>query len=390
MANFCTKCGTTLDPAARFCDNCGAPVMTPAAASPAGASMPATPPVHPVGATMSVGGGTRSTAAPAMSRKMITVVAAATVAVIAGGALLSYVLAPEAASQASFTRAVGEYLARNPATGDRLACIGNLPYRTDPIRVAEYDRGTREWMETLSSAGLYAPAVTESGGGYFPQTQFVYKLTDTGRASIRDGKLCAAAGIETASVTGFDNVNKSATPPTAIARATLALRQEAPWLAKSPRRAEITHRFGMDAMKLNVPLVLTDKKWRVSDQPAQIVAEKAPNLFGMMADDADTATEKVTPAPAPGFFARLKAMLPGGGPSLVGKWTDQTGMVHMEFTSSAMITNGISQPVTYQAEGDHVTVSAERGGPGVVFTVPDAEHLSMNAGVMTVRLTRVR
>jgi hypothetical protein len=40
---FCTKCGSPAQPGARYCASCGAPLHTPAAATPTGPAMPAAP-----------------------------------------------------------------------------------------------------------------------------------------------------------------------------------------------------------------------------------------------------------------------------------------------------------------------------------------------------------
>lgn len=58
-------------------------------------------------------------------------------------------------------------------------------------------------------------------------------------------------------------------------------------------------------------------------------------------------------------------------------------------TLDRMISNGLSEPVTYQPEGELVSVTAKSDGPCVVFTVPDTQHMSINTGKMMIRLIRV-
>lgn len=366
MAHFCTKCGTPADSQALFCDNCGAALR--AVAVPAGPSAGAAAPVRmPSGRTLGLIGG-----------------ALAIVAV--GAAVLVHALAPEAASSASFARAVNDYLAKDPAANDRLVCAGNLPYQTDPMRIAEYDQRTRQWMELLQQAGAYAAPTTESSGGFMPQNQFVYQLTGTGRASVRNNKLCIASGVQATSAAGFEQVQIDGAQSRAMAEATLALKQEAPWLAKSPQRAEILQRLGMATLAVQLPLSLVDKKWQVDSSGLDGVAMRQQRAIDM--PGAGASAGAAGQASGPGVFDRLRAMFSFGGHPLVGKWTDSTGMAHFEFTRDSIVQNGVSTAASFKVNGDAVVVAPANGGPGLVIKMRDANHAALDMGFVSINLTR--
>ena len=395
MAHFCTKCGTPANADARFCENCGAPL----AAAPTGPSSDTLP-------RMAQPAGLVSSAAvrPALSRRTLGLIGGAVAVVVIGGGLLAWMLAPEAASQASFTRAIERHFAANPAARDQLVCFNNLPYKTDPIRAEEYDQRTRGWLNTLVRAGVYSAPRTESSGGFFRQTQYVYQLTDVGRASVRENRLCIASGVHVTSVTGFDQVQKNGERSTAIGAATLEPVQEAPWLSKSSERAAIMQRLAGPGMTGRFPLALVDKKWQVDLTPA--TARSGLNgrngfpradgsadgplagLFGGM-QAPDTAAAK---APrSPGLFDKLSQMFRFGGHPLVGKWTDESGIVSFEFTADSMVTSGVSIPATFQVKGDDVFVTPSNGGgQSLIVKMRDADHAALDMGMMSVMLRRVR
>ena len=375
MAHFCTKCGSPSDSQALFCDNCGAALRAGAAAA---------------AVFTGCAGPSASAAAPAPvrmpSRRTIGLIGGALAIVAVGAAVLVYALAPEAASSASFSRAVNDYLAKDPAANDRLVCAGNLPYQTDPMRIGEYDQRTRQWMELLQQAGVYAAATMESSGGFMPQSQFVYQLTGTGRASVRNNKLCIASGVQATSAAGFEQVQKDGAQSRAMAEATLALKQEAPWLAKSPQRAEILKRLGMETLAVQLPLSLVDKKWQVDTSGRNGGAMRQQRAIDMLGAGASAGA--AGPASGPGLFDRLRAMFSFGGHPLVGKWTDSTGMAHFEFTRDSIVQNGVSTAATFKVNGDAVVVSPASGGPGLVIKMRDANHAALDMGFMSINLTR--
>lgn len=326
------------------------------------------------------------------SRRTLAIVGGALLIVIVGGVTATRLLAPEAASSESFSRAVNAYFASDKAASERLVCTDNLPYQTNPIRIGEYDQAGRQWMDLLQQSGLYAAPVSASSGGFMPQNQLVYSITDVGRASVRKNKLCVAAGVQATSAAGFDQVNADGGQSRAVAEATLAFEQEAPWLAKSPRRPEILQLLGMSTLVTRLPVELIDKKWRVAadgghrpqgNSPATAALGQGLGLGLGMGHRATTSS------PAPGWFDRVRSLFSFGGHPLVGKWTDPTGMAHFEFTRDSIIENGISAPARFEVKGDTVIVSPDNaGGAGLPFKVRDADHIVLDMGVMSVTLQR--
>lgn len=394
MANFCKKCGTPSDSESTFCDNCGAPLRT--AAIPA--EIPAAtvnPPVNP--ATSSTPPPLATAPAIGISRRTLGMVGAGFAVVVMGGAVLAWAFAPERASAASFTRAINEHFASNQAASDRLICASNLPYQTDPIRVDEFDRNTRDWMEMLGRAGVYAPARTESSGGYFPRTQFVYQLTAAGKAAVRNNKLCAASGLQVKSASGFDQVQKNGERSTARATATLEFKQEAPWLEKSPQRTEILQHLRMTNLTAQLPMALVDKKWQVDTtmQSARPSPERLDNMFGESGlagmAGATGVAGVATAAPSTGVFDKLKSMFSFGGHPLVGKWTDSTGMANFEFTSDSFRQNGAVMSATFTVKGKDVYVTpANSNGVSLVFQMRDADHAALDMGLISIVISRVK
>lgn len=374
MAHFCTKCGTPSDSQALFCDNCGASLQ--AGAVPAG----------PFGGAGPVASGAAPVPVRMPSRRSIGLIGGTLAVVAVGAAVLVHVLAPEAASSASFARAVNDYLAKEPAINDRLVCAGNLPYQTNPMRIGGYDQRSREWMELLQQAGVYAAPTTESSGGFMPQTQYVYQLTGAGRAAVRNNKLCMAGGVQATSASGFEQVHKDGARTQAVAEATLELKQEAPWLAKSPQRNEILKHLAMDTLAVRLPLALVDKKWQVDAGALNGSALRQSRAIDRQG--AGALSGAAEPASGPGIVDRLRAMFSFGGHPLVGKWTDSTGVANFEFTRDSIVQNGVSTPATFKVNGDAVTVAPANGGAGLVIKMRDANHAALDMGFASINLIR--
>lgn len=398
MAHFCTKCGTPTNAEARFCDNCGAPLA--AASVTTAPSSAAVPPVVSLSGSPNSAGSPPS-ARPPVNRRTVGLLGGGVAVLVIAGAVLAWTLAPEAPSAASFTRAIERHFDANPAARDQRVCFDNLPYKTDPIRAEEYDQRTRGWLDTLTRAGVYAAPRTESSGGFFRQTQYVYQLTEIGRASVRDNRLCIAGGVHVVSVTGFEQVQKNGERSTAIGRATLEPLREAPWLSKSAERAAILQQLTGSGMTGQFPLALIDKKWQVDSTTTN--ARNSRNGFPRADGTGDgplAALQGKMPAPdaaaanppsSPGLFDKLASMLRFGGHPLVGKWTDESGMVSFEFTADSMVTAGMSTPATFQVKGDDVYVTpVNGGGQSMIVKMRDADHAALDMGIMSVLLRRVK
>jgi hypothetical protein len=374
MARFCTKCGASVADDALFCDACGNPMRQPAAAAAVSGSAETTP----VAST------------PRISRRALTIgaVAAAILVVAAGG--MTWWMAPESASEASFTRAVNEYYATHAEASERLLCLNDLPYSTNQIRVAEYDSRTRKWMDTLSRAGVYAEPATETVGQFLVQTQYVYQLTEDGKKSVRNNRLCLGSKITATKVTGFDQVQSIDGQRMAQATATVGVADEAPWLSKSPDRPAILEQTRRQDIDVEFPLTIVEGKWKVAD--AASASAQATAGYPGRAAGASGNGRAVSPASDDGIFASIKKLLSFGKKNpLIGKWRDESGMARLEFTDNGMIENGIVRKASFEVNGDEVTLKPEGvGGVGMVFKIHDSNTMSLDVGIMAMTFRRVK
>lgn len=363
MAQFCKQCGTAHTPDARFCDECGKAVNVASSPTPAPASA-----AVPVRAGM-------------QRRHLILAGGVLAVVIVAGGAL-AWLLAPEAASASSFSRAINAHLAADEAARDKLLCLTNLPYQKEEIRVASYDSSTRQWLDILVRSGLYTAPVEQSSGGWLAQPQFVYALAAPGKAALRGNKLCVAKGVNVAKVSGYEQVREMGGQQVAMATAKLALTDEATWLAKSPDRALILQRLPHGDLEVELPLALVDKQWQVTDRAQLQQATMA--MAGAM--------RQASGAQGAGMLDKLKGLFSFGGHPLQGKWKAPMGGV-LEFTRDSVIENDKVSKGTFATEGNVVTFAPEgAGGMAMQISLSNSNNtatLSIGGMPITV-LQRVR
>ncbi|MGK5018707.1 hypothetical protein [Janthinobacterium sp. HLS12-2] len=332
MAQFCKQCGTAHTPDARFCDECGKAVNVASSPTPAPASA-----AVPVRAGM-------------QRRHLILAGGVLAVVIVAGGAL-AWLLAPEAASASSFSRAINAHLAADEAARDKLLCLTNLPYQKEEIRVASYDSSTRQWLDILVRSGLYTAPVEQSSGGWLAQPQFVYALAAPGKAALRGNKLCVAKGVNVAKVSGYEQVREMGGQQVAMATAKLALTDEAAWLSASPDRALILQHLPNGDLEMQLPLALVDKQWQVTDRAQLQQATMA--MAGAM--------RQASGAQGAGMLDKLKGLFSFGGHPLQGKWKAPMGGV-LEFTRDSVIENDKVSKGTFATEGNVVTFAPEGAG----------------------------
>ena len=376
MANFCTKCGTAHLADARFCEECGSPVnKTPAIAAsiPAFAAPTAAPAPTPTPAPTKV------------KSRMLLVVGGAVALVVAGGVGLVILLSPEKATEASFSRSINDYFAKNSAARERLVCLSNLPYQRDPIRVGQYDQSNKQWLDSLAKNGVYSAPEEQGNGGFFSQTQYVYRLTAVGKKSIHDNKLCLAGGLKVKSVTGFDRVQESNGRSTAYASAVLEMTDEAAWLSKSADRTEILQQANVQEISTKLTLALVDKKWQVDESGTSSRSRANPNRSRDAAE-----SSQIKPS-SEGLFDKFSSLFSFGGHPLIGKWQDESGLASLEFTKDSLVNNGVMMKAEFKTKGDEVIVTPEAGqGVSLIFKVRDRDHISMDAGVISINLARVK
>jgi hypothetical protein len=237
-------------------------------------------------------------------------------------------------------------------------------------------------MDALSKAGVYAAPTSETVGSFIPQTQIVYQLTEDGKKSVRNNKLCLGSKVAATKVEGFDRVLNHDGKREAIANAIVNIADETPWLAKSPDRSVILEKTNRQNMRVELPVSIVDGKWKVVDAPAPNRARPGIAFGSGRAEP---------PAKSGGIFDSIKKLLSFGNKNpLIGKWRDASGMASMEFTDEGMVDKGVTVKASYEVNGDEVTVRPEAAdGVGMVFKVRDGNTISMDIGFAVLTLKRV-
>ena len=234
MAIFCTKCGTSNEDGAGFCDNCGAPLR---------AALAKMPDIDVTGQPSTAAG---STVQPRPvtninPKKIIYAAAGLAIVLIVGGGAMYFILQPPAATASTLLAAAKAGYGKE--TTDRFKgelCITNIDYRKNTFNARENDQGTLTWMNALVSAGLYNPPVAMNSGGYFPQTLLQYVATPE-LEKYRDGsRLCVAKDIEITDVIDIEkpeeqSIGPNGTLPKVMAVKTILIFKSintAPWMEK--------------------------------------------------------------------------------------------------------------------------------------------------------------
>lgn len=372
---FCTQCGHKNVDDARFCEECGTPLK--ATAAPAAVQAPAsgTAPVAPAAAR-----------APANSGKLVKVVAIAVAVLLALGAGAFLLLAPESPSNERFAAAIEKSLAADSSAYKARYCLSNFAYDRDPVHVNDQDLNTRRWLAVLTKAGLYAePEVIDDTSGFLIQRQLKYVKTEAGKKATQGRQLCIADGVTVAKVERF-------TPPARVgdieasrATVTMKLRNPMPFVAEEETKSIEP---GLQAeFSENVVLMLKEGKWVVADQRAVQTAAQAERQL-----HAENKSAVSGGASGGGLLASLKKLFSfSGGNPVIGHWKSQVMGVSMEvfeFDSDSMISNGAKVKVRYEVEDKRVTVYPEGSSAGMIIEVIDNDTLSMNMGLMEIKLTR--
>lgn len=368
MARFCTKCGTRNENHARFCEQCGNPI------APAATALTPAPVAEAPAATATAG------SRPGQRRLLAGGIVVAALTLVVGG--LAWWMTPETASEASFARAINAHFANDAKARDKILCTGNLPYEKDPIRVDEYNRSTRQYMDMLVQAGVYGAPQQESSGGYVPRTHFVYALSEEGKKWVRSNRLCLGAGLKAKQVSGYEQVAEIDGKPFAVASARLEIEDEAPWLAKASDRGALLRELDRENMSVSLPVGRIDGKWTVSDLgPGEMLARRV-NAPGKA--DADSGARG-------GFFDALKSLFTfGASHPLVGKWQDDSGLFLLEFTNDAYVQNGVTMKAKFETRDNQVTVMPEgASGIGLVLKMRDSDTAVLDMGLASVTLKRV-
>jgi hypothetical protein len=320
-----------------------------------------------------------------VNRRLLSFVALGVAAVLALGAGLFFLLAPEAPSNERFAAAIERSLAGKAQDYKAHYCLNNFAYNLDPVLVNEQDQATRQWLAVLTKGGLYSePELIEDTTGYFVVRKLRYSKTEAGKKATQDRLLCVADGVSVARVERFTAPEKIGDTQAARATVTLKLRNPMPWAMTEEAQsmvAQLQPEFSQD-----IVMVLNDGKWDVADQRALQIAIAAERQQG--------ARQKANEAGAAGggMFDALKRLFSlGASNPIIGKWSSEmmgVTVAAFEFESDAMLTNGQKTPVRYEVEGQRVTVYPQGEGSGMVVNVVDHDTLSIDTGLVQLKLKR--
>jgi hypothetical protein len=386
---FCTQCGHKNVADARFCEECGTPLVK---RSPAPAAAPVTPTFtpspSPSPAVAAVAD--RPVAARPVNGKLLKFAAIGVTALVAVGVGLYFLLAPEAPSNERFAVAIERSLAANAQQYKAHYCLSNFAYHLSPVLVNEQDDGTRQWLAVLTKAGLYSePEVIEDNSGFFVVRKLQYTKTEAGNKATQDRQLCIADGVTVAKVESFTPPQKVGDTEASRATVTLKLRNPMPWVTSEETQAiapQIKAEFSD-----SVVMVRKDGKWDVADQRALQTALAAERKLGAQKQQNETA--QVSGASGVGgIFDSLKKLFHFGASNpIIGRWkSEMMGLTvaSFEFDSDSMVTNGQKVNVRYEVEGTRVTVYPQGAGAGMVVNVIDNDTLTLDAGLVEVKLKR--
>lgn len=387
---FCTRCGTRGDAQSAFCENCGTALRKADAL-----------PQQPAAAATHV--------APSGARPRKLVVGAALVV----GALATAVAvfffagrAPAATPSALLAAAKAAYGPPATASLQRELCLSNLDYSKDRVLISEWDRGSRDAMDTLVAAGLYGAPETVQSGGFVAQTLLQYTPTPE-LAKYRDGRLlCLAQNVEIAGVADVGTPAEqrvgagAGTPGILTVDGTLLLRSvgTAQWLENAQvRNALLPSLRGWEyreqSLHKRVPEWFGVREGRWATGPAYR-AELDRQLRAAPRRDAG-AREAATAGSS--LWASIQRVFHASGSHpLRGRWRMAGGRVmgmdipegfapDITFTADRMESGGVSTQARFEVDGDKVRVTAEGEPSGAVFVMEGSDLMRVEATGMRYR-----
>jgi zinc-ribbon domain len=410
MAIFCTKCGTSNEDGAGFCDNCGAPLRAALAKTPDGDV--ASQPPNATGRTVSPGSVTKIN-----PKKMIYAGAALAILLILGSGAMYFILQPPAATPSTLLAAAKAGYGKE--TTDRFKrelCISNIDYSKSIFNAGENDRRTQAWLNALVTAGLYSPPVAINSGGFFAQTLLQYVATPELEKYRQGGKLCVAKDVEFAGVTDIgkpveESLAQNGKPPTVLLVKTKLLLQSvntAPWMATSEVRDAVMPtidgwEYKDKVLQKQVEEVfgLKDNKWTTgiaykATLEKQIKSAQRGNSSGDDQDSSGSAKRS-----GGGFAAKLSGLFSFGHP-LKGTWRTAAQDIvgfgvkspagtgpNLTFTSDSMESMGQSTNVDFSVDGKRVKVTPKGQSQSLIFIIEDSNTMVAQA-MGNIRYERVK
>lgn len=366
MARFCVKCGSGLDPDARFCDECGAPVRARPAAQ----------------ATTLAAVTTSATPVDINWRKVgLWSGIGAAVLLVAGGVAAFLAMPPSTPSASELT----DLLNADKAKVANATCLGNFAYGKNPVVVGGFDTSTLQWLQVLSKAGIYGPPQPVANPFLFGGGQ-QFSHTPLGEKKIHDGKLCFADGL-TVSAVEFTKPVKIGERWHTQGSYGYTYRNADAWIQTPEAQRAEPDRFANLPKTTFVSLVKGDHGWQFDNGMA---TSDDPGLLNGMQGRVNSSAST-----GGGFFSKIANAVSGlfaARPAYIGKWRDDdsSGTV-VEFTRENAIFDGHSTPVTYEADHqDSKRIHLMRGGIAVAtIRLIDNDHIEFSLGFGGARLHRV-
>ena len=409
MAIFCTKCGTSNEDGAGFCDNCGAKLRSPfAVISNIGerTALPAGLPHDLVRTSVSV----------VNHRKIIYAVAALATVIVVGGGAMYFVLQPPAATASTLLAAAKAGYGKEATNRFKNElCVSNTDYSKNTFNAGENDQRTQAWMNALVVAGLYSPPVAINNGGIFPSSLLQYIATPELEKYRQGSKLCAAKDVEFSEVTDIgkpveESLGRNGGPPKVLAVSTkLVLKSlnTAPWMEKPEvRDAVIANLTGWEytdkslQKKVDESFGLKDNKWTTG----AAYKEALERQYKSAQRGIDSSNEKDASVPgkgnAGGFGSTLSNLFTFGNP-LKGNWRTAAtnngfgGKIpagtgpSLTFTSDSMESMGQSTSVDFAVDGNRVKVTPKGQSQSIIFILEDSNTMTAQA-MDNMRYERVR
>jgi len=254
------------------------------------------------------------------------------------------------------------------------------------VKVNGNNQNTQRWMSVLTQAGLYSePELITESTGFFQSTNLIYRKTEAGKKATESRQLCIADGVTVARVTSFTPPEKLGATEISYVDVTLALKNPMPWV-----NTEVTHAVAPSLGKefdARFSLNISNGKWEVMNDALLRNA-----LMDQRKSEQINEESQASSRPD-GIFETLKRLFSStGGNPLIGRWkSDVMGdrFPSFEFDSDTMTSNGKKVRVRYEVEDQRVTVYHSDSLAGSVFYLIDKDTVSVNSGMMEVRLNRV-
>lgn len=419
MAVFCTKCGTSNEDGAGFCDNCGSPLRAALAKTP------------DIDLTSQLPNATGRTVSPGLvtninPKKIIYAAAGLAIVLIVGGGAMYFILQPPAATASTLLAAAkAGYGKKTTDSFKNELCIANIDYRKSPFNARENDQSALTWMNALVSAGLYSPPVTISAGGYFLHTLQQYVATPE-LEKYRDGaRLCAAKDVEITDVIDIEKPEEQSIGPSGSLPKVMAVKTKlifrsintAPWMEKPDvRDAVMANISGWDykdkvfQKKVADSFGLREGKWVTGEaykaelKKQYYIAQRNGKSTG------DGESKDSVKSSTSSFNSTLSNLFSTGHP-LNGTWRTKYerhiemiaelglsapgGIIftkEMTFTPDSIETDGQSVKCKFETNGKRVKVTPAGQSISLIFNIEDDGSMSVVVDSMggTVRYVKIK